>query len=84
MPPEAQKNLIQSLIKEITVYDDKLEINLFTSSLPSLGIPGQQKRLTPKSKALTASLGGSRNRKEWLPRMDSNHDNKIQNLVSYH
>ncbi len=20
----------------------------------------------------------------WLPRMDSNHDNKIQNLVSYH
>lgn len=73
IPPEAQKNLIQSLIKEITVYDEKLEINLFTSAKPYLQqalpgeVSGKQKRLTPKSKALTANIKGLRNRKDWLP-----------------
>lgn len=71
-PPEAQKIIIQSLIKEITVYDDKLEIDLFTSAKPLLrnlsdDIHTNQKRLTPKSKALTANHQGLRNRKDWLP-----------------
>ena len=73
MLPEAQKSIIQSLIKEITVHDDRLEMNLFTSTSPCLQktFPGEisdkQKRLTPKSKALTANLQGVRNRKDWLP-----------------
>ena len=72
MPPEAQKSIIQSLIKEITVYDDKLEMDLFTSAKPLLqNLPGdiltKEKRLTPKSKALTATAQGSRIRKDWLP-----------------
>ena len=98
-PPEAQKSLIRALIKEIIVYEDQIEIKMYidqpameslSCTLPAIeaGKPPQnEKRPTDNCKALvpTASSGfGSPERQGWLPRMDSNHDNKIQNLVSYH
>ncbi len=79
IPPEAQKSIIQSLIKEIVVYDDKLEMDLFTFAKPFLqqNLSGdnltKEKRLTSKSKALTTNRKGLRIRKDWLPLVDSNH-----------
>ncbi len=98
-PPEAQKGLIQALIKEIVVYQDYIEIKMYidqpTVDSLSCNLPASQAQKAPKNeerptggtcKALVtvSNARSSPERQGWLPRMDSNHDNKIQNLVSYH
>jgi len=85
-PPEAQKSLLLALIKEIIVYDDRVEIRMFidqslVESLPpeianTFKIdpkdPQKAKRPTNNSEALTADGSGSSERQVWLPREDSN------------
>ena len=91
-PPEGQKSLIHALIKDIFVYSDRIVINMYIEEPLDGILPGEiasinEKRPTEDCKALvpTASLSAvSDSCQHWLPRMDSNHDNKIQNLVSYH
>lgn len=96
-PPEAQKALIKALIKEIIVHKDYVEIKMYIdqSTIDSLScnLPAVQAQETPKNgkrptedcKALvtTSSAQGSPERQGWLPRLDSNQDNEIQNLGSY-
>lgn len=96
-PPEAQKALLQALIKSITIYDDRVELKMYVGqpfeeiicSLPEVAhkdadnTPKNGK--TPqKTCGVNASLAlGANERPNWLPRMDSNHDSQIQNLKSY-
>lgn len=90
-PPEAQKSLIQALIKDILVYNDRLIINMYIEEplediLPKIIPTIKEKRPTEACKALvpTAPLSGdSASCQHWLPRVDSNHNTQIQNLMSY-
>ena len=97
-PPEAQKGLIQALIKEIIVYQDYIEIKMYmdqpTVDSLSCSLPAPDAQKAPKNqerptgepcKALVTASNArsSPERQGWLPRMDSNHNTKIQNLVSY-
>ncbi len=97
-PPEAQKGLIQALIKEIIVHQDYIEIKMYidqpTIDSLSCNLPAVQAQKPPQNdkrptgepcKALvTASTArSSPERQGWLPRMESNHDSQIQNLKSY-
>ncbi len=81
-PPEAQKSLIQALIKDIFVHKDRIVINMYIEEplegiLPKIMPPVKEKRPTGSScKALvpTAPLSGvSDSCQHWLPRVDSNH-----------
>ena len=85
-PPEAQKGLLLALIKEVIVYDDRIEIRMFIDQpvqavLPpnitntfqtTTETPIKAKRPTNNSEALTADARGSNERQEWLPPEDSN------------
>lgn len=90
-PPEAQKGLIQALIKDIFVHKDRIVINMYIEEplediLPKIIPSIKEKRPTEACKALVhiAPLGGaSDSYQHWLPRLDSNQDNEIQNLGSY-
>ena len=81
-PPEAQKSLIQALIKDIFVHSDRIVINMYIEEplegiLPKIIPSIKEKRPTEDCKALvpTAPLSGvSDSCQHWLPRMDSNHD----------
>lgn len=75
--PDAQKDLMQQLIKEITVYNDNIEIRMFTDRPPEgalLPSPSPNKKgpasSTPKKPALYAD--GSSDHPIWLPRLESN------------
>ena len=98
-PPEAQKGLIQALIKEIIVHQDYIEIKMYidqpTIDSLSCNLPAVQAQKPPQNdkrptgeacKALvtTSTARSSPERQGWLPRLDSNQDTKIQNLVAYH
>lgn len=82
VPPEVQKTLIQALIRDIIVYDDKMAINLYIEqsleqSFPSImpPIPTEKpskngKRPIPilnQDEALTASSPVSASCQQWLP-----------------
>ena len=97
-PPEAQKALIQALIKEIIVYKDYIEIKMYidqpTVDSLSCSLPAPEAQKAPKNqerpagdacKALVtvSNARSSPERQGWLPRMESNHDSQIQNLKSY-
>ena len=81
-PPEAQKGLIQALIKDILVHNDRIAINMYIEEpldgiLPNILSPIKEKRPTEACKALvpTAPLSGvSDSCQHWLPPVDSNHD----------
>ncbi len=81
-PPEAQKSIIQALIKDIYVYSDRLVINMYIEEplegiLPDEIAAINEKRPTEACKALvaTASLPGvSDSCQQWLPPVDSNHN----------
>lgn len=78
-PPEAQKALIKALIKEIMVYEDRIEIKMYISdptqdsishSLPAVKtniIPQKGKHPTANCEVLTAKAQGSPERHIWLP-----------------
>ena len=49
-PPEVQKNLLRALIENITVYEDKIVMNMFIQPEtlpPALQIPKKEKTPTP-------------------------------------
>lgn len=98
-PPDARKALIKALIKEIIVYQDYIEIKMYIDQptidslscklpAPEAHNPTQNDKRpageTCKALVTASDARISPERQGWLPRMDSNHDNKIQNLVSYH
>ncbi len=76
-PPEAQKSIIQALIKDIYVYSDRLVINMYIEEplegiLPSEIASTNEKRPTEACKALvpTAPLSGvSDSCQQWLPEL---------------
>ncbi len=77
--PAAQQAIMKGLIKEITVYNDNIEIRMFTDRPPEGArqlSPSPNKKepasLTSKKPALYAD--GSSNHPIWLTRMDSNLD----------
>ena len=74
--PEAQKGLIQSLVKEITVYDGHVKLAMFAGAPLQETFPidnsAKRKRPTVKNGALTAKTQGSPMRQIKLPREDSN------------
>ena len=89
-PPEAQKGLLQALIKDITVYDDKIAINMYidqalADTLPThiAPKPAQNgKSPTPtlsQDKALALTPCGSQGRPVWgrrgYPLRTLDHDN---------
>lgn len=79
-PVEAQKALMQALIKDIVVYEDKMKINMFISQpiqdiLPSTVsdvLPQKEKRPTETCEALTEISRTSADCQNWLPGLDSN------------
>jgi len=80
VPPEVQKNLIQALIKEIIVYEDKIAINMYIEqpieealpgTIPALA-PTKEKRPTKTCEALTDNSRVSTSCHDWLPELDSN------------
>jgi site-specific DNA recombinase len=80
-PPEAQKSLLLALIKEIIVYDDRVEIRMFIDQSVAQTLPPEiantfktypkdpekAKRPTNNSEALNADSSGSSERQVWLP-----------------
>ena len=96
-PPEAQKALLQALIKSITIYNDQVELKMYVGqpfeeiicSLPEVihkNIDNAPKNGTTPQKTcgVTTSLAlGANERPSWLPRLESNQDTQIQNLMSY-
>jgi site-specific DNA recombinase len=75
-PPDAQKSLIRALIKEIMVYEDRIELKMYVSE-PADGtlacaMPVKQKRPTCEGEALTAQDNSLSGCKDWLPGPDSN------------
>ena len=97
-PPEAQKGLIQALIKEIIVYKDYIEIKMYidqpTVDSLSCSLPAPEAQKAPKNdkrpagdacKALVTVSDAriSPERQGWLPRLESNQDSQIQSLKSY-
>jgi hypothetical protein len=90
-PPEAQKGLIQALIKDILVYNDRLIINMYIEEplegiLPKIIPSIKEKSPTEACKALvpTAPISGvSDSCQHWLRDKDSNLDNQIQSLAYY-
>lgn len=86
--PETQKALMKFLIKEILVYDNNIEIRMFTDrpqeGAPLSSPPNNKKgpvSSSPKKPALY--IDGSSERQNWLPRLDSNQDKQIQSLLCY-
>ena len=88
-PPEAQKGLIQALIKEIIVHQDYIEIKMYidqpTIDSLSCNLPAVQAQKPPQNdkrptgeacKALvtTSTARSSPERQGWLPPVDSNHN----------
>lgn len=81
-PPEAQKSLIQALIKDIFVYSDRIAINMYIEKplediLPTIMPPINEKRPTEACKALVPTAPLSRDSdscQHWLPPVDSNHN----------
>ncbi|MBI5888876.1 MAG: recombinase zinc beta ribbon domain-containing protein [Deltaproteobacteria bacterium] len=84
-PPDAQKSLIRALIKEIMVYDDRIELRMYVNQPPILtedtmpcALPSvtsgkpNKKRPTASDEALTSPDVGSSERPVWLPGRDSN------------
>ena len=80
-PPEAQKSLIRALIKEIMVYDDKIELRMYVNQpvedtmpceVPVTDGNRKKKRPTASGEALTAQDVCSPERQVWLPGRDSN------------
>ncbi len=80
--PEAQKPLIQALVKEIRLFDGYVKIVLSIGPTIKENLPegildeknSKEKRSTRKSEALTDNAVGLRFRQNWLPRLDSNQD----------
>lgn len=98
-PPEAQKSLIQALIKEIIVHKDYIEIKMYIDQLTvdslSCTLPAPEAQKAPKNqerpagnacKALVtvSDARSSPERQGWLPSLDSNQDTVVQSHVSYH
>ncbi len=82
-PVEAQKSLLRALIKEIFVFDDRIELRMYISApeettpcemplIPAENTPGNGKRPTANGEALTAMTLGSSKCPKWLPRLGSN------------
>ena len=97
-PPEAQKGLIQALIKEIIVYQDYIEIKMHmdqpTVDSLSCSLPAPEAQKTPKNqerptgeacKALVTASNArsSPERQGWLPSQDSNLETVVQSHVCY-
>jgi len=74
-PPEAQKSLIQALVKDVFVHSDRIAINMYIEKplediLPKTIYPEKEKRPTKACRALvpTASPGAvSDSCQHWLP-----------------
>ncbi len=80
-PPDAQKSLIRALIKEIMVYEDRIELRMYVNqpvedtmpcAVPVTGGKPNKKRPTLRGEALTAQDVCSSERPIWLPGRDSN------------
>lgn len=67
-PPEAQKHLIQALIKEVLIHDDtkQVELKMFLDNAIN------KKLLTATDEELTAKPSGLTERPFWLLELDSN------------
>ena len=86
-PPDAQKGLIRALIKDIAIFDDKLQINMFVDQYIADTIPPHVKEALNEAvpinekrpagiasdEALNGNGGISPNRPHWLPTTDSEH-----------
>ena len=75
-PPDAQKSLLRTLIKEIVVYEDRIELRMYVSrpvedtmacAMPVNGGNGKQKRPTFGGGALTDPDKGLSGCQDWLP-----------------
>ena len=95
-PPDAQKALLKALIKSITILDDQVELRMYVGqpfseiacNLPALtqdnpNTPKREKTPQHNCEVLAKDARGANGHPKRLPRMDSNHGTKIQNLVSY-
>ncbi|KJJ83343.1 hypothetical protein OMAG_002799 [Candidatus Omnitrophus magneticus] len=76
-PPEAQRSLLQAMIKEIIVFDDRIELRMYLGepdeTMPCEITPENGKSLTEIDEALTTQTLVSSGRQKWLPTMDSEH-----------
>jgi len=76
VPPQAQKNLFQALIKQIIVHEDHLEISMFIEQplQEESSTVTKAKRKSPTSKSRASSIAAGKGlpqRQIWLPREDS-------------
>ncbi|MBL8012412.1 MAG: recombinase family protein [Candidatus Omnitrophica bacterium] len=97
-PPEAQKSLLQALIKDMTVYDDKIAINMYVEealdkTLPKFidQIPAQkEKNPTPilnQDEVLASTPSVSQGRPIWGLLMDKSRvcqPQRIQLVIAFH
>jgi site-specific DNA recombinase len=105
-PPDAQKALIRALIKEIIIYEDRIEIKMYidqpTVDSLSCNLPAPEAQKTTKNEERPTDLPAnmaetcralvptapvalcSPERQSWLPRLDSNQEQMIQNHPCYH
>lgn len=54
--PEAQKGLLQALIKDIVVYDDKITINIYIAQGLDVILPKEVENASKNAKSLTPTL----------------------------
>jgi hypothetical protein len=86
-PAEAQKLLMQSMIRDIVIYnEDKMAINMFISDSLQENLPNELQELMPqkvkrptqKSEALTTNSRSSADCLNWLPKSDTNRVSQVQ------
>lgn len=89
--PEAQKTLLQLLIKEIQLHDNRIRLTLtigrpLENNIPPGLLPDvvkKKKRSLKNQETLLHADDGSYQHPNKLPRLDSNQNTQIQNLMSY-
>ncbi|KJJ83590.1 recombinase [Candidatus Omnitrophus magneticus] len=81
-PPEAQRSLLQALIKEIIVFEDRIELRMYLGepdeTMPCEVSPENGKSLTESDEALTTQRLVSSGCQKWLPKQDTSRTTQPQ------